>query len=86
MDIHSELQEQGVLLEAARGPIPSVAELVAGAPIRGSWWSHPAADEIFRATRALRDAPDVLVCRLLDGKVTFDAIACLPAPLRAPFR
>ncbi len=71
MDVHRLLEEHGILLEAAHGPIPSVAELVAGEPISGSWWGHPAGDEIFQATRALRDCSDVLVSRLVNGKVTF---------------
>ncbi len=82
MNVDRLLEEHGVLLEAARGPVPSVAELVAGEPIRGSWWAHPAAHEIFHATRALRDAPDVLVCRLVAGKVTFVHRRLWPAVIR----
>lgn len=82
MDVHGLLEEHGILLEAAQGPLPSVAELVAGMPIRGSWWGHPAGKEIFRATRALRDSPDVLVARLVDGKVTFVHRRLWPAVVR----
>ena len=59
------------MLQAARGPVPSLAALIAGGPIRGSWWAHPKAHEIFDATEAIRDSPEVLVCRLVDGKVTY---------------
>ena len=66
------VERHGVVLEAAqRGAIASLAEAVAGEPIRGSWWSHPAGHAIFAATRAVRASPDVLVCRLVQGKVTF---------------
>ncbi len=71
VDVYHLIEEHGILLEAAIGPISSVAELVAGEQISGSWWSHPAGNDIFLATRALRDSPDVLVCRLVNGKVTF---------------
>jgi hypothetical protein len=65
------LRKHGVVLEAARGPVPSLAEEIAGEPLRGSWWSHPRSQEIFVVTRAIRDNGDVLVCRVVEGKVTF---------------
>jgi hypothetical protein len=40
-DVTSALLEHGMLLQSARGPLPNVAELVAGEPIKGSWWGHP---------------------------------------------
>jgi hypothetical protein len=64
------LEEHGVLLQSARGPIPNVAELVAGEPIRGSWWGHPAGHDIFAVLAHLTDSPDVVRCRLVRGKVT----------------
>jgi hypothetical protein len=51
--------------------VPSLAEAVAGGPIRGSWWGHPRGKEIFRAADAASESPDVLVCKLVEGKVTF---------------
>ena len=72
----------GIVLESARGPVPSLAEMVAGAPIRGSWWSHPKAHAIHAVTQAVRNAPDVLVCRLVDGKVTFVHRRLWPALVR----
>ncbi len=32
------VKRHGVVLHAARGPVPSLAEAIAGGPIRGSWW------------------------------------------------
>jgi hypothetical protein len=61
----------GIVLQAARGPVPSLAEAVAGGPIRGSWWGHPKGSEIFRVAEAISDADDVLVCKLVEGKVTY---------------
>ncbi|MCI0380672.1 MAG: hypothetical protein L0215_24060 [Gemmataceae bacterium] len=54
----------GVVLESARGPVPSLAEAVAGEPIRGSYWAHPKGKNIYRCSRAIRESADVLVCRL----------------------
>lgn len=50
---------------------PSLTTIVAGAPVRGSWWGHGAGGEIFATATALEDHADVLVAKLLDGKVTF---------------
>lgn len=65
------VEKHGVVLESAHGPVANLAEAIAGESIRGSWWGHPKASQIFRCSRALRDSNDVLVCRLLGGKVTY---------------
>lgn len=48
-----------------------MVEEIAGEPFRGSWWAHPMSHTIFAAIRSVRDDPDVLVCRLVNGKVTY---------------
>jgi len=80
------IRKHGVVLEAARGPVPSVAEAIAGEPLRGSWWAHPKGREIFAVTRAIRDNDDVLVCRLVNGKITFVHRRLWPALVRAAGR
>jgi hypothetical protein len=65
------VKANGVVLESGRGPVPNLAEAIAGGPIRGSWWAHPRANTIFLCSRAVRKSADVLVCRLVDGKVTY---------------
>ena len=67
----SFVKRHGIVLQAARGPVPSFAEHVAGAPIRGSWWAHAKGHEIFALAEAICASADVLVCKLLDGKVTY---------------
>jgi hypothetical protein len=76
------VKKHGVVLQAARGPVPSLAEAVAGEPIRGSWWGHPKGHAIFRAAEAVSDSPDVLVCKLIEGKVTFVHRRLWPALVR----
>jgi len=77
------VEKHGVVLQSARhAQIPSFAEFVAGEPIRGSWWSHRASKRIFALTRAVRDAPEVLVCRLADAKITFVHERLWPALVR----
>jgi hypothetical protein len=65
------VKANGVVLESGRGPVPNLAESVAGQPIRGSWWGHPKGKEIFRCSRAVRESADVLVCRLVGGKISY---------------
>jgi hypothetical protein len=65
------VHKHGVVLQAARGPVPSLAEYITGGPIKGSWWAHPQGHQIFELATAVSDHPDVLVCKLIDGKVTY---------------
>jgi hypothetical protein len=80
------VREHGIVLESATGPVPSLAIAIAGGPIRGSWWSHSRSHEIFELTRAIRQREDVLVCRLVAGKVTFVHRRLWPALVRAAKR
>lgn len=65
------IEKQGVVLEAAHGPVPSLADAVLGTSRRGSWWGHPHGKAFFALTRRIRASKDVLVCRLVDGKITY---------------
>ena len=65
------VKANGVVLESGRATAPNLAEAIAGAPIRGSWWAHSKANTIFLCSRAIRESADVLVCRLVGGKVTY---------------
>jgi hypothetical protein len=80
------VRKHGVVLETARGSAPSLAEAIAGEAIRGSWWSHRKGREIFAVTRAVRDSDDVLVCRLIKGKITYVHRRLWPALVRAAGR
>jgi hypothetical protein len=76
------VKTHGVVLESARGSVPSFAETIAGERLHGSWWAHPKAQVIFRLTRAVRDSDDILVCRLMHGKVTYVHQRLWPALVR----
>jgi hypothetical protein len=65
------VERHGVVLASARGPVPCIAEAVAGEPIVGSWWAHRKGKAIFAALSELDDADDVRCFKLVDGKVTF---------------
>ena len=80
------VERYGVVLQTARGPVPSLAEAIAGEPIRGSWWGHGKGGEIFRASRAVCECPNVLVCKLVDGKITYIHRRLWPALIKLASR
>ena len=80
------VKRHGLVLQAARGPAPSLAEAVAGGSIRGSWWGHPKGHEIFRVAEAVSENPDILVCKLISGKVTYVHRRLWPALVRLASR
>src|SRR5437879_13560164 len=65
------IKKCGVAVESAHASVPSLAQVVAGEPLRGSWWAHPKGNEIFLLSRAIRSSPDILVCLLVDGKIIY---------------
>ena len=65
----AELQSRGLLL-VSDSHLPSLASMIAGGPVHGSWWAHPASKEIFRVLTELSGHPDVLVVKLIGGKNT----------------
>ena len=76
------IEQNGVVLESAKGPVPNLAEALTGAPISGRWWAHPASKKSFRATGLVRGDNRVLVCRLVGGKVTYVHRRIWPALVR----
>ena len=81
-EVLAALDDHGMLLESARGPLPNVAELVVGEPFRGSWWGHPQSHTIFAVVNELADAPEVVRLRLVKGKVTLVHRRLWPALVR----
>jgi hypothetical protein len=75
--------ERGGLLLVTDARLPSLAALVAGEPVRGSWWGHPRGKAIFAAATQLGDHPDVAAVKLVSGKVTFVHRRLWPALLAA---
>lgn len=66
----AELSRTGLLLQSDPS-LPNVAAIVSGERIVGSWWGHKKGREIFGVLRRLNSNPDVLVTRLVSGKVTY---------------
>ena len=80
------VKKRGVVLMSARGPVPNLAEAIAGQPIRGSWWAHPRSRYMYRVFDTVCDSGDVLVCRLVGGKVTYVHRRLWPALVRLSSR
>ena len=76
------VRKYGVVLSSAKGPVPRLTEAIAGEPMKGSWWAHPKSRQIFRVLQAVTDSDDVLVCRLVNGKITFVHRRLWPALVR----
>ena len=80
------IETHGLVLASAQGPVPRLAEAIARGPIKGSWWAHPESHKIFSALQAASESRDVLVCRLVNGKVTFVHRRLWPALVRVAKR
>ena len=64
------VREHGIVLVSAKGPAPRLTEAIIGEAIKGSWWAHPRSRHIYAILQAVVESEQVLVCRLIDGKVT----------------
>lgn len=64
------LKAEGFATLSPAGEFPSLAKFVSGEDIRGNWWSHPRANEIYNLFQRVASSPNVIVAKLVDGKVT----------------
>jgi len=64
------VRRHGVVLVSAKGTASRLTEAIAGESITGSWWAHPKSHHIFSILGAVTDSDQVLVCRLVGGKIT----------------
>jgi hypothetical protein len=69
-DLLERLQEFDLLLDTDP-KLPSVTGLVVGDTRGRSWWAHPQAKQMYGLSCGLRDHPDVLMVKLISGKLTF---------------
>lgn len=58
-------------LSPTSAEVPSLVETLTGDKLRGSWWSHEKAHEIYNTYQELVDRTDVLTLKLVETKVTF---------------
>lgn len=76
------IEEHGVVLVSAKGPVPRLTEAIAGERIKGSWWGHPKGQQIFAILEVVTESEDVLVCRLIKGRITLVHRRLWPALVR----
>jgi len=74
----AELTSNGLLLQGD-GARPSVVRVVVGGPVKGSWWSHPKANDIYAVCQFLKHHADAMTAKLVLGKVTYVHRALWPA-------
>jgi len=79
--VKKELRRLG-LIPVTDSTVPSLVSMVAGEPVSGSWWGHPAGQLIYRVSEALDADPDVLVLRLWRKKLTLVDRRLWPALVR----
>jgi len=80
------IREHGVVLVSAKGPAPRLVEAIIGGPIKGSWWAHPESRQIYNILEAVTKSEQVLVCRLVNGKITLVHCRLWPALVRLATR
>lgn len=78
--LENELARIGILLEHDT-ELPSATALIAGAPIRGSWWGHAFGHRIYAALEAFAGAEGALVAKLVNAKRTYVHRSLWPALL-----
>ena len=80
------VREHGVVLASAKGPVPRLADVIAGESIKGSWWAHAKSHDIFNIIQEVGESPAILIRRLVNGKVTFVLRRLWPALVRVAHR
>jgi hypothetical protein len=68
--LEAELARSGLLLEHD-AELPSATALLAGAPIRGSWWGHPEGQRIYEALEEFSEGEGALVVKAVNEKRTY---------------
>ena len=77
------IKRHGIVLESAQVVgTRNLADAFLGARRPGSWWGHSKGKQFFAITRRIRRHPEVLVCRLIGGKVTYVHRRLWPALIR----
>jgi hypothetical protein len=70
MKIYKLLEADKILLLQDKS-FPNIVSKIVGGKIVGSWWGHPLANPIYNGLGWLEHNRNVLVIKLLDGKVTY---------------
>jgi hypothetical protein len=63
------VHDRGLLLLQDR-KLTCAVRIVSGGVVQGSWWSHPEANRIYAVLEDVTRRPEILVAKLVSGKVT----------------
>ncbi|QQG48189.1 MAG: hypothetical protein HY247_05380 [archaeon] len=66
----ASLESKGLIMLSDK-ELPSAVRMVGGPSVTGSWWGHRDSLKIYNELNDLEANPDVLVTRLVSGKVTY---------------
>lgn len=80
------VRKHGVVLVSAKGTAPRLTEAIIGEPIKGSWWTHAQSRQIYAVLGAVTESDEVLVCRLINGKLTLVHRRLWPSLVRVASR
>lgn len=64
------LRKHGLLL-MADNKLPSMMGIIVGKAVPGSWWAHPRGVLIYNTANELEEHADVMMVKLISGKLTF---------------
>ena len=76
------VRAHGVVLMSAKGKAPNLVEAIVGEAVKGSWWGRADGKHTFAVLSEVGESDDVLVCRLVDGKLTLVHRRLWPALVR----
>ncbi len=65
------VKKHGAVFLSARGPLPNLADKIAGEPVAGQWKNHSEAFHLHRLSGFVQSSEDVLTCRLPGNKITY---------------
>lgn len=68
--VKKELKRYGILM-LTDPVLPSLTSVVAGAPVKGSWWGHAKGNLMYNLSNTLLDDPKILCVKLINKKNTF---------------
>jgi hypothetical protein len=82
-DARARLAAAGAMtLVPVTAAVPSLIVGIVGAPVSGSWWSHPQGKQIYAIATGLEESGDALASKLVGGKVTYLHRRLWPALIR----
>jgi hypothetical protein len=68
--IYKELDKHGFLM-LSDSPLPSLTSIIAGEPVKGSWWGHSQGNLMYNLSNQVMDDPEILTLKFFNKKVTY---------------